>query len=156
SPTNLFHGDQHDRENIAKVAFGPGFPLTNVDLAHLDGANLLQFSLQVNPNSSTSSFSLDSIWLECILRNDLPDELPGVPKYRDWLIGSFHNQPNVFKTSGYASQNNYYVDDAPAEFESGIDQPSTQFPDQINATTMTDQNIIFSQSTDLGGAVELQ
>jgi len=86
------------------------------------------FHVGIRASTTTASATFDCIKLEAI-----PDAL--------WSIGSLHPQGNTLKASGFSDGNTYYVQDLPA---AGTDQPSTEFPNTINDSTIKNQYIVFT------------
>ena len=152
---NIFQHTMFDLYHIASCQFGPGYPGILTNYSHLEG-EVEQFSIEVDQAKSGNAwFTFDKMWLEGVIYNE-NGIITNIPANRAWLIGSHHNQPNSFKSSGYENQDQYYAYDNIREFEQGLDEPSTECPDQINANGMNCQDIIFTPRTGLGGNFEVK
>ncbi|MFH0908100.1 MAG: hypothetical protein V1929_05000 [bacterium] len=58
-----------------------------------------------------------------------------------WLIGNKDDSTAEFRPSGFSDPDDHYAQDNPPE---GIDETATNFPNEINATSMRNQYIHFS------------
>lgn len=101
-----------------------------------DGTDQIYISLETTGGTTAGAYAN----FDCLTLDAVRDGI--------FSIGSRYAQPNTMKLSGYADNDVYHAEDLPA---SGTDEPSTEFPKEINEATLKNQYIRFTTDQRVGG-----